>query len=275
MGVRSMLAVWVLVLVWLTAPARAEVQTKSVEYTDGDVPLRGYFAWDDVYDGRRPGVIVVHEWWGLNDYAKRRARMLARLGYVAFAVDMYGKGRVTRHGQEAGAWMKQINSNIEHWQRRALLGLDILRQHEFVDPTRIGAIGYCFGGATVMEMAYSGAELDGVVSFHGSLPAATAEQADRIKAAILVEHGARDAFVSAEQIERFLAPLDRVGVDWQMVYHSGARHGFTNPDADAYGIDNVRYHKKADERSWGQMQLFFQELFRPVERSGVASSHAP
>jgi dienelactone hydrolase len=273
MDMKQIGALWLLGLVWLAAPAVGEVQTKSVEYTDGDVPLKGYFAWDDVYDGRRPRVVVVHEWWGLNDYAKRRARMLARLGYVAFAVDMYGEGRVTRHAQEAGAWMKQINANIEHWQRRALLGLDILRQHEFVDPTRIGAIGYCFGGATVMEMAYSGADLAGVVSFHGSLPAATAEQAGRIKAAILVEHGARDAFVPAEQIERFLAPL--TGVDWQMVYHSGAYHGFTNPDADGYGIDNVSYNKKADERSWGQMQLFFQELFGPAERAGVASSQAP
>ncbi len=254
----------------LTVVAHAEVQLKSVEYKDGGVALKGYFAWDDALSGRRPGVIVVHEWWGLNDYAQKRARMLAELGYVAFAADMYGDGKVTTHAKQASQWKSQIASNIDHWQKRALLGLDILRKHEFVDPTRMAAIGYCFGGATVMQMAYTGADLSGVVSFHGSLPIPTKEQGAKTKASILIEHGNEDTFVPADHIDKFMASASAAGIDWQMTFHSRARHSFTNPKAGRYGIEGLRYDERADRRSWEHMQVFFKEIFGVSDSPGIA-----
>lgn len=245
----------------LGGAARAEVQTKAIEYKDSDVPLRGYLAWDDSAQGPRPGVIVVHEWWGLNDYARKRAEQLAGMGYVAFAVDMYGDDKVTEHGNQAQEWMQQITANIEAWRRRALLGLDLLRKQDQVNPQKVAAIGYCFGGATVMEMAYSGADLAGVVSFHGSLPPATPEDLGRIKARILVEHGGSDSFVPPERVAKFQDALNQAGADWRMVINGGAKHSFTNPGADSYGIDGLAYNAEADRRSWQDMQDFFAEIF--------------
>lgn len=244
-----------------SAAAQAEVQSRTVPYEHDGVPLQGFMAWDDALTDKRPGVIVVHEWWGLNDYARKRAEMLAHLGYVAFAVDMYGKDKVTEHPQQAGEWAKQIQANVQNWRERALLGLDILRNDEHANPDQLAAIGYCFGGATVMQMAYAGALLDGVVSFHGSLPVATKDQSDQIQAKILVAHGSADAFVPQERIVSFQKALDEAGADWQMIYYGGAHHSFTNPNAGTHGIPNLRYDPKADERSWEHMLLFFDEIF--------------
>jgi dienelactone hydrolase len=250
-----------ILLLALPSLAMGAVKTEVVDYKDGDTSLRGYLVYDDAQQGKRPGVIVVHEWWGLNDYAKHRAEMLAELGYVAFALDMYGDEKVTEHAKEAQSWMMQITENQDAWQRRALLGLDVLKGQEQVDGDKIAAIGYCFGGATVMQMAYAGADLDGVVSFHGSLPPAAEEQAKAIKSPILVAHGEADGFVPAERVAAFKAALDAVGADWQLISYGGARHGFTNPSADDYGIDDVSYDPKADSRSWAAMQTFFDEIF--------------
>jgi len=240
--------------------AQAEIRTETINYRDGDVELQGYLAWDDSASGKRPGILVVHEWWGLNDYARHRARMLAELGYVAFAGDMYGKGMVTEHANQAKAWYQQITANIGAWQRRAQLGLDILRQRDQVDPKHLAAIGYCFGGATVMQLAYSGADLDGVVSFHGSLPPATKEQQGQIKASILAAHGSADGFVPPERVAAFEQALNEAGADWQLVAYGGARHGFTNPDAGHYGMENIAYNAEADARSWALMQTFLDEV---------------
>jgi len=245
----------------LPLAVQAAIKTETVSYEDGETALKGFLVYDDAVKGRRPGIIVVHEWWGLNDYVKRRAELLAERGFVAFAVDMYGDDKVTEHAKDAKAWMTQITKNIAAWQQRALLGLDILKKHPLVDPDRTAAIGYCFGGATVMEMAYAGADLDGVVSFHGSLPPATTEQQKKIKAKVLVAHGAEDPFVPPERVLAFQRALDAAGADWQMVTYGGALHGFTNPEADAYGMDGVKYDKEADRRSWALMQSFFKEIF--------------
>lgn len=250
-----------LLLFTLPVAAFAALKTEAVQYQDGDTKLKGYLVYDDAIEGKRPGVIVVHEWWGLDDYAKKRTEMLAELGYVAFAADMYGDDKVTNHADEASGWMKQITANVDAWQRRALLGLEILKVHEQVDDSKLAAIGYCFGGATVMQMAYSGANLDGVVSFHGSLPPATEEQQKNIKARVLVAHGVADTFVPAERIAAFQTALDAAGTDWQMVTYGGARHGFTNPGAGEYGIDALEYDPDADARSWALMQSFFGEIF--------------
>ncbi len=256
-----MIAVFCSLMLLGLAPAWSEVQTKTIRYQDGDVELQGYLAWDDAAESRRPGVIVVHEWWGLNDYARSRAEALAALGYVAFAADMYGADKVTEHGSQAKEWMQQITANQQAWQNRAALGLEVLKGHKLVDADRLAAIGYCFGGATVMQMAYSGADLKGVVSFHGSLPVATEEQQGRIKAAVLVAHGEADAFVPAERVDQCRAALEKAGTDWEMNIYGGVRHGFTNPDASRYGIDNLVYDERADRRSWKRMQLFFDEIF--------------
>ncbi len=247
----------------LAAPvaATAAVKTDRVEYRDGDTALTGYLSYDDSIAEPRPGVLVIHEWWGLNDYAKKRAEMLAELGYVAFAADMYGDNKVTAHAEDAKGWMMQITENVDAWQRRAIAGLDVLKSSPKVNPEHIAAIGYCFGGATVMQLAYAGADLDGVVSFHGSLPPATPEQQKNIHIPILVAHGAQDGFVPPERITAFQNALEEAGADWQMMIYSGARHGFTNPGAAAYGIDGIQYDAKADARSWALMQSFFNEIF--------------
>lgn len=252
----------VMVLAWgFAAHALAAVQEEVVEYSDGDVRLKGYLYWDDAVKEKRPGVMVVHEWWGLNDYAKRRARMLAELGYVGFAADMYGDNRVTEHAAEAGAWMKQITANIDAWQKRAMLGLERLRGDKRVDAANIAAIGYCFGGATVMQMAYAGAPVKGVVSFHGALPPATEAQLPNIKARVLAFHGYDDAMVPKERVAQFEAMLDKAGADWQMVVYGGTRHSFTNPDAGKFGIENLAYNPAADRRSWAGLKTFLAELF--------------
>ena len=241
--------------------AHAEVRTKTIEYKDGDTVLKGVLAWDDAMTGKQPGVLVVHEWWGLNDYAKSRAEALAKEGYVAFALDMYGDDKVTAHGKEAGEWMKQITANIGAWQTRAQLGLDVLKSQDNVDGSKVAAIGYCFGGATVMQMAYAGADVKAVVSFHGSLPPAP-ETVTSIAPQVLVAHGRDDAFIPADRIDAFQKGLDRAGADWEMMIFSGARHAFTNPNAGDYGMDNLQYNEVADKRSWASMLEVFGETLK-------------
>lgn len=253
-----------LTILWsllISTVAMAAVQTKTIPYQHGDITLEGHLAWDDAVKVKRPGVLVVHEWWGLNDYARQRAEQLAEMGYVAFALDMYGTGKVTQHADQAGKWMRAVQANVDDWQARAIKGLTILREHALVDAERIAAIGYCFGGATVMQLAYSGADVQGVVSFHGSLPIPDVQQASRTRAKILIAHGNADPFISEEHIKKFRTKLDEVRLDWQMIVYSGARHSFTNPGADQHGIDALKYNKEADERSWHHMMLFFTDIF--------------
>lgn len=246
-------------LLLLASPLAAAVQTKVVEYQHGDLVLEGLLAWDDAQTSPRPGVLVVHEWWGNNEYSRGRAKQLAELGYVAFAADMYGKGRSTTHPEQAGAWAGEVMKNIPAGLERAKLGLDQLLAHPGVDKEHVAAIGYCFGGSAVTFMAYSGFDLDGVVSFHGSLPAAPEGTASP-KAKILIAHGADDAFVSAETIATFTDRLRAIGADWQMVSYGGAKHSFTNPAADN-SLPGAVYDAAADQRSWAAMQSFFDEIF--------------
>jgi len=244
--------------------AQAAIQSREVPYTAADgTRLVGYHAWDDAISGPRPGVIVVHEWWGLNDYAKRRARDLAALGYSALAVDMYGDGRNTQHPDDAKAFMNAALADPAIPKARFQAGLDLLKAQPQTDPARLAAIGYCFGGKVVLDMARHGLPLAAVVSFHGALVTATPATPGSVKAKVLVEHGAADSFITAEQIAAFKAEMDQAGADYRFVELPGAKHGFSNPDADAHkghGLD-LGYQKEADERSWADMQAVVKEVF--------------
>ena len=253
---RIMIAMFVLSI----APiARGGIKTETIEYKHGDVMLKGYLAYDPAVKEKRPGVLVVHEWWGLNEYAEGRARQLAALGYVAFAADMYGAGKNTRDADQARAWSGELYGKPMQYQRAAA-GMKVLRSHQLVDPQRVAAIGYCFGGTTVLTLALSGADVAGVVSFHGNLP--LPKPGADVTAKILVCHGADDPLVSQEQITAFQAALRKLEVDWQFIAYGGAVHSFTNPKAAAAGFDAVKYNKHADQRSWRHMQAFFDEIFK-------------
>ena len=240
---------------------QAAVQTRAVTYDDHGTKLTGHLYWDDAKTGKRPGIVVYHEWWGLNDYAKKRARMLAELGYVAFAADMYGDDKVTTSPDQARQWMQQVTVDVDLWRERANLGLAQLEASDLVDKQKLAAIGYCFGGGTVLQMAYGGADLRGVVSFHGSLPAAPEEAKSKIKPKILALHGQADAMIPPEVVQNFEAKATAAEANWELVSYGGVRHGFTNPDAGKAGIANLKYDAQADARSWARMKDFFAEIF--------------
>lgn len=241
--------------------AQADIVGKSITYSDGDQEFTGYLAYDDALEGKRPGVLVVHEWWGMGDYAKKRARMLAREGYVAFAADMYGSGKFTDDPEQAKAWMLEATADVDWWREQAERGVAVLRDQAIVDTERLAAIGYCFGGGTVLQMAYGGSDVDAIVSFHGSLPVASEEELANIKTKILVLHGDADPFVQKPLEEAFRAALRKSDADWQMVSYGGVKHSFTNPGADRHGMDALRYDAKADARSWRAMLNLFDEVF--------------
>jgi len=251
-----------MLILFCCASAWADIHTEFVEYKDGDVVLKGYLAYDDGIKGKRPGVVVVHEWWGLNRQIEMRTKELAKLGYIAFAIDMYGKGESTTDPQKAGQLSGIYTKDRNLMRRRAEIGLEILRNQNLTDAGRVAAMGYCFGGTTVLELARSGANLDGVVSFHGGLDTPNPADAKNIKGSVLVLHGADDPFQPHEKVEAFHDEMRKAGVDWQMNIYGGAQHGFTNPDADRYGIKGLAYNEKADRRSWEAMKSFLGEIFK-------------
>jgi dienelactone hydrolase len=206
-------------------------------------------------------VLIVHQWKGLTDYEKKRAEMLARLGYVAFAVDIYGKGVRPQDTAEASTQAGKYKSDRTLLRARVNAGLDVLRKERFVDPKRIAAIGYCFGGTTVIELARSGADIAGVVSFHGALDSPRPEDGKNIRCKVLALHGADDPFVPAKDIAAFEDELRNAGVDWQLVKYGGAVHSFTDWNADG-SMKGAKYDERADKRSWEDMKLFFAEIFR-------------
>jgi dienelactone hydrolase len=241
---------------------RTEMKTGVVEYRHGDVVLEGYMAYDDAVQGKRPGVLVVHEWMGHNPYVRKRAEQLAKLGYVAFALDMYGKGVRAKDGTEAAALAGKYKGDRKLMRARAGAGLDVLRNHPMVDPRRLAAIGYCFGGTTVLELARGGADLVAVVSFHGGLDTPTPEDAKNIKGKVLALHGGDDPFVPTKQVEAFQEEMRNGGVDWQFFTYGGAVHSFTNPEAGNDNSKGAAYNEKADRRSWEDMRVFFAETLR-------------
>lgn len=250
----------VMLAAMLAGAARAEIVGRAVEYACGGTKCIGWLAYDDALQGRRPGVLVVHEWYGLNDYAKQRAAELARMGYVAFAADMYGGGKVAADPAEAGKLAGAIKADPALMRARARAALDVLAGDPRVDRERLAAIGFCFGGTTVLELAYSGAPLAGVVSFHGGLVPLKPEDAKHLKAALLILHGADDP--NAGDVAAFQKSMRDAGADWQMIYYGGAVHSFTNPAAGNDKSRGAAYDRRAAERSWRHMKLFFDEIFK-------------
>ena len=239
---------------------QAAVKTKTIKYSYDDKNFEGYLAWDDEAKGKRPGVLVVHEFYGLNDYAKKRAEQLAGLGYVAFAADMYGDGKVAEHPDDARKMMEEVRKNVKNWQGRAQAALKVLKDQDSVDGKKTAAIGYCFGGSTVLQLAYSGADVAAFVTFHGAIPVPETDQAKAIKGKVLVCHGAMDKFIPDENLQKFRTALDDAQIDYEMVYYAGAVHSFTVPTANN-PKGGIAYNEKADKRSWAEMLRLFDETF--------------
>jgi dienelactone hydrolase len=252
----------VLTVATVATVARGEIRTKVVEYKQGDSTLEGFLAWDDAVAGKRPGVLVVHQWMGLTDYERMRAQQLAQLGYVAFAVDVYGKGVHPKNAGEAGSLAGKYKGDRALLRSRVTAGLDALRANEMVDAKKIAAIGYCFGGTTVLELARTGADVAGVVSFHGGLDAPDPADGKAIKARVLVLHGADDPFNQPKDVAAFQQEMRSGGVDWQMVYYGGAVHSFTQKEAGNDASKGAAYNAAADRRSWQALKNFLAEVFQ-------------
>ncbi len=254
-----MFAVAVIFTLVVPTAARAEVKTQEVEYKQGDTVLQGFIAWDDAKKGKRPGVLVVHEWWGHNQHARNQAIRLAEAGYVGFALDMYGKGKVAEHPDNAQAFMKEATQDASVVAARFNAALEQLKQNELVDTKRIGAIGYCFGGAVVLGQARAGADLKAVATFHGAIATETPAQPGKVKAKIIVLNGAADPMVTPEQREAFKKEMKAAKVKYEFIDLKDAKHGFTNPDADKHGMPALAYNAEADKKSWAEMLRFFKK----------------
>jgi dienelactone hydrolase len=246
------------------AIAAQKIEGRNVAYTAGGITMKGYLAYDAKAQGKRPGVLVVHEWWGQNAYVRERARMLARLGYTALALDMYGEGRIADHPDDAGKFASEMMKNFPVAQERFLAALAFLKKQPTVDPDRIAAIGYCFGGGVVLNMARQGVNLKGVASFHGSLAVVKPDRPTPIKAAVRVYNGADDTFTKPEQIEALKQEMTAQKVNFKFVNYPGAVHSFTNPEATEIGRKfkmPVAFNAEADKASWADMQQFLKEIF--------------
>ena len=243
------------------SPGNADVKTRELEYRQGETVLQGFIAWDDAARGKRPGVLVVHEWWGHNEHARNQARRLAEAGYVGLALDMFGKGKVATHPQDAQAFVNEVTKDPAVLAARFNAALEQLKRDPHVDTTRIAAIGYCFGGAVVLDMARAGAPLGAVVTFHGALATKTPAQSGKVKARGLVLTGGADPFVPPEQVEAFKREMQAAGGRFEVISYPGAKHGFTNPDAAKYGMPQLAYDADVDRQSWTAMLKLFKEVF--------------
>ena len=274
---RMTLPLFLLTLMAFAVPLQAQntdtpgVTTREVAYEQGGTPLVGYLAYPVTHDeadmvaASQSAVLVLPEWWGLTEYPKRRARELAAMGYVALAADLYGSGKTTDDPAQAKAWSGELYGDRDLFRARARAGLDQLAGMEVVNPEKVAVIGYCFGGTGVFELLYSGADLAAGVSFHGS-PMPPREggggEAEAIKGEVQVHHGAADPMVTVEQLKNVLTPLEKAGVPWELCVYSGAKHAFTNPEADEKGMDAIGYDERADELSWAAMERLFERVLR-------------
>jgi len=248
------------VLAALSASAFAKIKTEVVEYKDGDTVCEGFLAYDDASDKPRPGVLVVQDWTGVGDYVKGRAQQLAELGYVAFCADIYGKGVRPTDPKECAAEAGKYKGDRPMLRARVKAGLDQLVKNPLVQKDKVAAIGYCFGGTTVLELARSGADVQGTVSFHGGLGSPTPDDAKNIKGKVLVCHGADDPFVKPDEVAAFKDEMAKGAVSFKFVAYPGAVHSFSNPKAGSDNSKGSAYNEAADKESWAAMKVFFAEV---------------
>ncbi|MEX0604582.1 MAG: dienelactone hydrolase family protein [Marinobacter sp.] len=244
--------------------AFADITSETVEYTvDGD-SFTGYMVYDDDIEGQRPGVLVVHEWWGHNEFARSQAEKLAEEGYTAFALDMYGTGKLAEHPDDAKKFMQATMGDKQALEARFREAMSILQDHETVDEDRIAAQGYCFGGAVVLNMARLGLELDGVVSLHGSLGSDIKPEQGAVKARVLAYTGGADPFVPVEQVTGFVSEMTNAGADLSLTVFPGVKHSFTSEAADETGEKfglPMAYDEEAANRSWEGAMAFYKDIF--------------
>lgn len=241
---------------------RGAVQTKTIEYDAAGVKCKGVLMWDDTVKEKRPGVLVIHEWWGLNDYAKKRTEMLAKEGYVAFAADLYGDGMIAQHPEDAKKFMMAVRENEKTWLARAEAAYKALEAQPQVDASKIGAIGYCFGGTTALILAMSGADVKCTVTFHAGMPSASAEQAKKVSGKVVICHGAADDFVTMDSVKGYLKAFDDAGnKNYELKTYAGATHSFT-----VEGIEKkmpmLKYDAEGDKQSWEAMLKVFKETLK-------------
>ncbi len=246
-----------------TEPASVKVLGKEVTYATDSTNLKGYIAFDENAKGKRPGVLIVHEWWGHNEYVRERADMLADLGYTAMAVDMYGDGKQATHPDDAGKFAMSVFKNLPEAKARFNAAVKLLKEHESVDGEQLAAIGYCFGGSVVLSMANSGADLDAVAAFHSGV-ALPIMPNENLKARVLVCNGADDPFINPESIEVFKTKMDSIGADYQYISYPGVKHSFTSKAANANGEKfqlPLEYNAEADKKSWASLQELLDKSF--------------
>lgn len=254
----------ILLAVLFSGWVSAELQTEEIDYQVDGQDFVGYLAYDDDFEGKRPGILLVHEWWGHNDYVRKRAEMLAEQGYTAFALDMYGSGKTADHPEQAQQFMQAVMNNMDAAEQRFTAALELLREHKTVAPGQTAAMGWCFGGGVVLHMARAGADLDGVVSYHGMLATENPADAGDIEAKIRVFTGGSDPMVPKKQVKEFKQEMRSAGADFKVVSYPEAKHSFTNPDADqkAEQFDMpIGYHAEADADSWAKTLKFLNKLF--------------
>ena len=244
---------------------QAAIKGEEVSYKVNEITMKGYLAYDDAIVAKRPGVLVVHEWWGHNEYARMRARKLAEMGYTALAVDMYGDGKTAAHPDEAGKFATAVNSNADERRARFVAAKTLLENHPTVATDEIAAIGYCFGGGVVLNMARDGLNLKAVASFHGALGTNTPAQSGKVKAKILVLNGADDPMADPKIVADFKKEMDSAGVNYKFINYPGAKHSFTNPDADKLAAQfklPLAYNAEADKASWNELTQFLKTTFK-------------
>jgi dienelactone hydrolase len=248
-----------------TSLSHAAVQGKEVTYSANGTNLKGYIAYDDAVNGKRPGILVIHEWWGHNEYARKRARMLAEQGYTALALDMYGDGKQAHHPDDAGKFASEVSKNAALAKARFDAALELIKKEKSVDATNIGAVGYCFGGTVALNMARIGEPLKVVVSFHGGLGTDSPAESGKVQARIASFTGEDDPMIPATQVAAFRQEMDKAGVYYKVITYPGAQHAFTNPEADKYGKEfklPLAYNAAADKDSWEAGLTFLSDAFK-------------
>lgn len=254
----------ILSALFISAGVQAEIVTKEINYKQGDTVMKGMLAYDDAIKGERPGVLIVHEWWGHNKHARDQAKKLAEAGYVGFAIDMYGDGKTADHPDDAGKFSSAVAGNMPLAKARFEAAVDTLKTQANVDADKLAAMGYCFGGGVVLHMARMGVDIKGVSSFHGSLATKHPAKKGDVKASVRVFNGAADPFVKAEHITALKEEMKNAGVDFEFVNYPGVKHSFTNPAADETGKKfglPLEYNADADKDSWQKNLEFFKEIF--------------